>query len=171
MECSKLYTVVTREQLNDLRKHGCLTPEIETWEQPLYEWMYSQMCNRLPSNVMQRANPFHFHYLFLDESDTEFATLHNWFVLELSIPNDSLLYFDDNEYVYITNALRNGHLTYIFDSEEDHKAHEFCSQDEATESWKKLFNPYRKRDNNYCGEVVLRAMTPYICKHMIVNIV
>lgn len=169
-----LYTVVSHEDLTSLKETGYLPFSSEDNNESLMDkWMLNQMHKRLSNDDIALCNGP--HWCFYDLQDCSNVTMihKDLIVLEFKTLPSHVLFFDDNDWVQVANNVMNNEVvTYLAHSE--HEANENKDADEAAilKSWERMFDiSAQKRDIEYCGDIELRAIVPYITKNMISNII
>lgn len=137
------------------------------------EWMMSQMTKRLP-NIQDvptpqiNVGPF---WCFSNQDDCYPLTSDDMVVVEFKTLLNSVLFFDDNDWVQVANNVMNNEIvTYLAHSEEEAQKNRSANQETILTSWEKMFDVgLQTRDDTYCGTIQLRAVVPYISKSMITN--
>ena len=179
---AKFYCIVSLSELEKLMVNGYLSIEdnedcqaFKEWEKPMDNWMMLQMRKRLHPSVFSGNETSNFpHFLFTRREDIcdDYVDMSSNVVFEIELPPENVVFFDDNDYVTVVNDMcsntQNGtHYAFLAASKEEAEQMQNASQDEIVASWEKMFDIDRPKDTEYCGEISLRAMTPYISVDMI----
>ena len=170
-----LYTIVSSNDLEGLKDASYLPFHTKGDEEDLMdEWMMKQMTKRLP-NIQDvptsntNVGPF---WCFTNEDDCYPLTTDDMIVVEFKTHLDSVLFFDDNDWVQVANNVINNEIvTYLAHTESEAQNNTSATQESILTSWETMFDVgLHHRDNSYCGTIQLRAVVPYISKSMIVNV-
>lgn len=174
MDKITLYTIVSHEDLTSLEETGYLPFSSEDNNEALMDkWMLNQMHNRLSHDDMALCNGPHWCFYNLEDCSNLTKIHKDLIVVEFKTLPSRVLFFDDNDWVQVANNVMNNDVfTYLAYSEQE--ANENNDADEAAilKSWERMFDiSAQKRDKEYCGDIELRAIVPYITKNMINNII
>jgi len=169
-----LYTIVSSNDIETLKATNYLPFQGEGDEEDFMdEWMMSQMTKRLPSiqdvpTPQINVGPF---WCFYNEDDCYPLLFDDQIVVEFKTQLNSVLFFDDNDWIQVANNVNNNEIvTYLAHSEEEAQKNISANQESILASWEKMFNVgLQERDETYCGPIQLRAVVPYISKSMITN--
>lgn len=167
-----LYTLVTCQDLIALKDTGYLPFNSEDNNEALMDkWMINQMHKRLLAKDMTLCHGP--HWCFYDLLDCCFAKNNDLIVVEFKTQSSQVLVFDDNDWVQVANNVMNNEVvTYLAHSQQEADKNKDASQETILKSWERMFDvTSQTRDVEYCGELQLRAVVPYITKNMITNII
>lgn len=177
MAASSSYFVnVTNKEYDNLLKDGYLSqPKVGDidyviYEQPMNDWMMAQINKRLPLSAFQTNVEYNFpHFMFLSKEDA-YIPSQNYVIIEVKVPDSSVVKFDDADYVHVVNNLAYKDMFLANNEQEAHEKAD-ASPVEVEQSWERMFDVNRQRDSEYCGDIELRAMTPFISLDMLVGVV
>lgn len=167
-----LYTIVSKKDVIALKDTGYIPFQSEDeHEAKMDQWMLQQMHKRLPVNEMALCNGP--HWCFYKLEDCFPLSSRDLVVLQLRVPEASILSFDDNDWVQVANNVMNDDVaTYLAYSEKEAEDNVNATKAEIKQSWERMFDSsiHTQRDGEYCGDIQLRAVIPYITTHMITSI-
>jgi hypothetical protein len=167
-----LYTVVSRDDYASLKETGYLPFCSEDNSEALMDkWMIEQMHKRLLVDDMALCKGP--HWCFTQLQDCFPLMTRDFMVLELNVPSMSVLSFDDSDWVQVANNVMNNEVvTYLAHSEKEADENKDATHAAILKSWERMFDiTVHNRDAEYCGDIQLRAVVPYITKNMITDII
>jgi hypothetical protein len=168
----KFYIVASRDELGAFINKGRLPfhSEDET-DARMDNWMLQQMKSKLPSTLFEGTpDTIGPHWLFPCNDDKNDSNLppYDWlkgfYLVKIVKDKDDVLFFDDNSWVMVANNVLNDNCsTFLAYSEEEAALKENATVPEIQNSWERMFDVNSElRDEEYCGPVELRAVTPYV---------
>lgn len=178
------YTIIDKNQYDYLLKYDYV-PFINEDEadERMSNWMLVQMEKLLPPRLFETTeerthNTIGPHWLFLDKDDIWWEILtKDRILLEIVKDPCECLFFDDSDWVSVANNVKNNDCySYLAYSQEEADANASATPEEIKESWERMFktDPNIKdvlRDEDYCGYISVRAVTPFIHKADVIKIV
>jgi hypothetical protein len=169
-----LYSVVSGEDYKSLQETGYLPFYSEDNSEALMDkWMIEQMRKRLSVDDMALSNGPHWCFFELHDCSplTEFDK--DLVVVQFKTQPTHVLFFDDSDWVQVANNVMNNEVvTYLAHSEKEADENKDATQAAILKSWERMFDiTVQERDVEYCGDIQLRAVVPYITKNMITNII
>lgn len=169
MSSQIFYIVIDKDDHEFLGKHGYI---------PFYcndnmdNWMLMQMKKRMPAELFynQPSNKVGPHWLYLNTESIywDWVKNENKVVLEIVKNVNNCLFFDDSDWVQVANNVMNNKCyTYLAHSQKEADANENATAEKIRESWERIFASDSNlidtlRDEEYCGPIELRAITPYV---------
>lgn len=173
MSSQTFYIIVEKEDYEFLRKHNYIPfHSDDEADERMDNWMLCQMKKRMSeksfdNKASRMIGP---HWLFVHKEDICWEWLNDGeVVLEVVKPINECLFFDDNDWVQVANNIMNNDCyTYLAHSQEEADANENATSEQIKESWERIFATDPNiidyvRDEDYCGSIQPRAITPYVC--------
>lgn len=181
---SQFYIIVGKDELKHLIKHDYIPFNHEDEaDERMNNWMFVQMKEHLPSHLFETTEKkddkvIGPHWLFTNKDDICWEILdQDNVVLEVSKNITDCLFFDDNDWVQVANNIMNNDCyTYLAHSQTEADENLNATKEQIKESWKRIFTTDPNivdvlRDEDYCGEIWLRAITPFIHKSDVKKII
>lgn len=181
---SVFYTIVDNKQYDYLLKYDYVpfTNEDEADER-MNNWMLLQMKKMLPSHLFETTeektnNTIGPHWLFVNMDDIWWEILtEDRILLEIVKNQTDCLFFDDSDWVSVANNIKNNDCySYLAHSQQEADANANATPEKIKESWGKIFRTVPtfadvSRDDEYCGDLSVRAVTPFIHKNDVIKII
>jgi len=174
---STFYIIIEKEDLSYLLKNDYIPFNNEDEaDERMNKWMLTQMKNKISSHLFEETDKktdkcIGPHWLFIEKDDICWEILNkDNIVLEVSKNLTDCLFFDDNDWVQVANNIMNNDCySYCAHSQQEADAMANATPEQIKESWTRIFTTDPNivdvlRDEEYCGEISPRAITPFIHK-------
>lgn len=181
MSSQTFYIIVHKSDYEFLMEHGYIPfHSDDEADERMDNWMLMQIKKRMSAELFddKPSNKVGPHWLYIHKEDICWEWLNNEeVVLEIVKPINECLFFDDNDWVQVANnVMNNSCYTYLAHSQEEGDANENATLEQIKESWERMFATERDlidyvRDEEYCGSIELRAITPFVCKEDVKKII
>lgn len=172
-----LFIIISKKEWSNMQENKFLSrpdslndDDYDLYDEPMDQWMLEQMRKRLPNSAFHPTNPEAngSHFMFLRRDDIYSPFCDGRVMLEIEIPEEHVIYFDDHDYIMVVNNICNGwKKDFLASTQQEADEMENASPEEVEESWLRMFDITRKRDIEYVGSLQLRAMTPCILLDMV----
>lgn len=173
MSLQKFYIIVEKEQYEFLQEHGYIPfHSDDEADARMDNWMLIQMKKKMSEDLFDNepSNKIGPHWLYVHRNDICWEWLNtDEVVLEIVKPINECLFFDDNDWVQVANnIINNDCYTYLAHTQEEADANENATPEQIKESWERIFATDQElinyvRDEEYCGSIQPRAITPFVC--------
>ncbi len=181
---STFYIIVSKDEFEHLLKYDYvpLTNEDEGDER-MNDWMFLQMKKKLSSHLFETKDKktekvIGPHWLFVNKEDICWDIVdEDNTILEIVKNVEDCLFFDDADWCQVANNVMNNYCySYCAHSQEEADAKVNASPQEIKESWERIFTTDPNitdvtRDVEYCGDINIRAITPFVHKKDVKRII